>query len=413
MASTRKRETKDGKLFYEIRYRVSRESPELSMRWYPPAGWSQKVVDRELHKVAAEFERQCRAGEVISLREQKKQKAEEKALREAEEAKHITLKRFGADIFMPGKLAGTIGRKAIAESTRAFYDNALRVHIYPVFGDRKLIDITRADLEAFLLSKFNSKLAESSMTAIYITLKQLFDAALDTEAITSNPMLRVKKPRHDKTEKKSTVLPTYSVEEVQHILECLEHEPLKWRALVTLLIDTGCRRGEACGLRWKSVDFKTGCITIDSNLLYTPQKGVYNGTPKTAASVRTIDVSSEVLALLKQLRLEQVDTCVSPYVFSQDGKPEPMHPDSPTRYFKRFGKKYGIPDFHPHKLRHTFASIAITNRADIASVSEKLGHANKGITLKMYTHADPTSIKAAGDIFRNALKTKSDTAKQA
>ena len=70
-------------------------------------------------------------------------------------------------------------------------------------------------------------------------------------------------------------------------------------------------------------------------------------------------------------------------------------------------------DFHPHKLRHTFASIAITNGADIASVSEKLGHANKGTTLKMYAHADQESIRRASEIFRNALKKHDSQEKQA
>lgn len=55
-------------------------------------------------------------------------------------------------------------------------------------------------------------------------------------------------------------------------------------------------------------------------------------------------------------------------------------------------------------LGHTFASIAITNGADVASVSEKLGHSDKAVTLRMYTHADHESIKRAGDIFREALK---------
>ena len=81
-----------------------------------------------------------------------------------------------------------------------------------------------------------------------------------------------------------------------------------------------------------------------------------------------------------------------------------MHPQSPTRYFQTFGKRYGIPDFHPHKLRHSFASVAITNGADIASVSEKLGHSDKATTLQMYTHADAESMKRASNIFRDALK---------
>ncbi len=81
-----------------------------------------------------------------------------------------------------------------------------------------------------------------------------------------------------------------------------------------------------------------------------------------------------------------------------------MNPQSPTAYLKRFGKRYSIPDLHPHKLRHSFASVAITHGADIASVSEKLGHSDKSVTLRMYTHADAESIKRAGDIFRQAVE---------
>ena len=60
--------------------------------------------------------------------------------------------------------------------------------------------------------------------------------------------------------------------------------------------------------------------------------------------------------------------------------------------------------FRFHELRHTFASIAITNGADVASVSEKLGHSDKAVTLRMYTHADQESMKRASQIFRDALK---------
>ena len=59
---------------------------------------------------------------------------------------------------------------------------------------------------------------------------------------------------------------------------------------------------------------------------------------------------------------------------------------------------------HPHKLRHSFASFAITNGADVASVSEKLGHSDKAVTLRMSTHADEESMKRASQIFRDAIK---------
>ena len=81
-----------------------------------------------------------------------------------------------------------------------------------------------------------------------------------------------------------------------------------------------------------------------------------------------------------------------------------MHPQSPTRYFKKFGKKYGIPNFHPHLLRHSSASVAITNGADVVSVSERLGHSDTAVTLRMYAHANEESIRRAGQTVRDALR---------
>ena len=108
--------------------------------------------------------------------------------------------------------------------------------------------------------------------------------------------------------------------------------------------------------------------------------------------------------MYRELRLEQSREAISPFVFTQSNSPEPMHPQSPARYMQKLSAKCGVPDLHPHKLRHTFASIVITNGADVASVSEKLGHSDKAITLRMYTHADQESIRRASQIFRDALK---------
>ena len=76
MASTRIKTTKDGRRFYEIRVNMGRDKPQLASRWYVPDGWSQKAIDREIAKVAAEFERQCKSGEVISREEHKRREAE-------------------------------------------------------------------------------------------------------------------------------------------------------------------------------------------------------------------------------------------------------------------------------------------------------------------------------------------------
>lgn len=59
-----------------------------------------------------------------------------------------------------------------------------------------------------------------------------------------------------------------------------------------------------------------------------------------------------------------------------------MHPQTPTRYSKKFSQRYEVPGLHPHKFRHTSANLAITNGADVVSVSERLGHSDAAVTLR-------------------------------
>jgi site-specific recombinase XerD len=83
-----------------------------------------------------------------------------------------------------------------------------------------------------------------------------------------------------------------------------------------------------------------------------------------------------------------------------------MRPDSATKYFANLGKKYGIQDLHPHKLRHSFASIALTNGADVVTVSKLLGHADVSTTLRFYSHTSDEKRRRAAEIFQNALNEK-------
>ena len=393
MASTRKRTTKDGQIFYEIRVSRGRGKSYLTTRWYPPEGWSQKAIDRALAKESAAFERRCREGEVISRAEQKESDLQQK--REA--TKVQTLRQYGETVFMPAKSV------TMSENGRCAYQGSLNHWVYPTLGDLKMPDITSANISALLLSMQSKGKAHATGVKVYTILHSLFKMAYITDVVIINPMDKVERPKPRKGEIKDKDVEAYSAEDVQRIFRALENESLKWRTLMRLLIDTGIRRGECCGLQWKDIDYDAGTITIRGNLCCTPQKGIYLDTPK-SGKVRTIDVDPEIMELLRELRLEQAGHAISKYVFTQQNSPEPMHPQSPARYMQKFSQRYGIPGLHPHKLRHTFASIAITNGANVASVSEKLGHSDKAVTLRMYTHADQESMRRASQIFRDALK---------
>ena len=398
MPSVRRYETKDGRAYYLIRVRRGREKSALSRRWYVPDGWSQRAIDRELAKVAAEFEREAQAGEVIS-RAEKRQRA---ALEAAEAAKIVTLRQYGEKVFMPAKTL------TATENTRASFQGNLDKWVYPAIGDIKLPEITSAQISALLLDMQGKGKAHATVVKVYTILNSLFKMAYLSDMIARNPMDKVERPKPRKDEIKPQTAQAYTAQEVRDILTALEGEPLKWRAFIHLLIDTGVRRGEALAVQWEDIDFQENTILICRNLCYTPDKGIYLDTPKNGRC-RMVDVGEDTLQLLKQIREQQ--GAGGKYIFTQDNSLEPMHPTSPTHYFRQFANRNGIKDFHPHKLRHTFASVAITAGADVVSVSETLGHSDTAVTLRMYTHANDESRRRASRIFRDAIQkdTQKDT----
>ena len=307
MASTRQLTTKDGRVFYEITVSRGRGKSRLTKRWYPPDGWSKRAINRELASVAAEFERQSDAGEVVT-RAEKREKEAEKA---KEEAKILTLRQYGERVFMPAKTV------TMSENGRSNYQGNLNSRIYPVLGDIKLPEITPAQITALLLNVQMEGKSHSTVLKIYTILHSLFKMAYRGDMIERNPMDKVERPKPRKDEVKSTQPDALSAVEVNQVLTTLREEPLKWQALIHVLIDTGVRRGECCALRWENVDFKTGTLTISGNLCYTKDKGVYLDTPKNGKT-RTVYVGEDTLALLRQLRFQQDESTISEWVFTQE-----------------------------------------------------------------------------------------------
>lgn len=389
MASVKQKLDKDGNVVYQVQVSNGR-GRRVWRTFKPEPTWSKRTIQRELQRFAAELESQLESGEVLT-----RQEVEQKAATEAVEAAKVKiLRQYAEVVYLPEKAA------TVAEKTRASYAQLLEQHVFPVLGNVPMQDITAAMLKA-LLAGLPEHFAFASRVKVYAVLHGMFKAAVMDDTIDKNPMDKVLRPKQSKDAAVPTEHKAFTAEETRYILHCLDGEPLKWRAFILLLIDTGCRRGEACGLQWQAVDLDAGTITIERNLQYTADRGVYETLPK-SGKIRVVDISPDVVALLRELRRTQPITVR--WVFTQDDSPEPMHPDTPTRYFQRFGRRYGVEHFHPHKLRHTAASLAITNGADVVSVAARLGHADSSTTLRMYAHANEESIRRAGQTVRDALK---------
>ena len=366
----------------------------VTRSWRPEPGWSAKTIERELNKFKATLEKELASGKVLTRQEQ----IEHDRQAALEAAKIKTLRQYVDGVFMPRK------ELSFSENSKANYRQILDKHILPVLGAIPMGEVTPAMLDNLLLSFQKQGYAHSSCAKMHMILGGVFKMARKDSTISSNPMELVdcpsaRKDEHvqDESEK------AFTVQELTYILDCLRHEPLKWQAYVHLVSDTGLRRGEACGLQWADIDWKSSTITVRHNLQYTKSAGVYLTNPKNGKA-RTVDIGPEVIELLKQLRAAQSIKCISKFVFSQESSPEPMNPQTPTRYFKKLEKRYGIKDFHPHKLRHTSASISLTHGGDLVSVSQRLGHSDTAVTLRMYAHANEESIRKAGQAVRDALK---------
>ena len=416
MASYTARKNKAGEIVsYQIKVTRGRDKltgkqlTPFTTTYTPPNGWSKKMIERDLVRFMGEFEAACKRGEVLTKEEQKalaEQQAKQEQREKAEAESKPTFNQY-VELFLKEKAV------TLSPTTIQNYRKGLK-RAAEVFGEMKLEDIDHLKIKAFITdlqgsqrSRKNEKpLAHGTVGGYYTILHTLFESAVDNEVITSNPMARVKKPKPRKGEIKKEPV-SYSESEVAYIMECLNNEPLKWKALILFMIDSGCRRGEVAGLKWSEVDFKTGKVNICRNAQYTPEKGVYIGTPKTNQN-RDILINEPVLQVLREWKRQQTllyfgqGKSTDGFCFTQN-EGELLNPNTITGYVRDFGKRYSIKNLKPHALRHTMATIAIANGADIVSVSKRLGHCNPTVTLNVYSHANEEAQRRTAATLAEAL----------
>ena len=252
----------------------------------------------------------------------------------------------------------------------------------------------------------NTKLSPKTIQHYHRLISSILQTAVQWQVILYNPCERIKPPKAE--QKESRFLDDVEVLELFH---CLDKEAIQYKALITLLVYTGMRRGEILGLKWSDIDFNTQTINIQRAVLYLPNRGIFEDSTKTSSSQRIIKVADTALQLLKEYkkgqniqRLQCGDQWHNlNYIFtSWNGKP--MHPDSLTAWFKKFITKYNLPSVSIHSLRHTNASLLISNGVNITTVSKRLGHATTATTTKIYAHAIQSADEAACNTLQNILK---------
>ena len=426
MASVTERNLKDGSLVFEIRVSRGRDPvtgkqlTPFSKRYTPPRTWSTKKAQKQAQVEAAKFEAECKAGK-IKTKAQIRQEMEQQ--RKAEEEKRLdderipTFKKYVEILLEEMAVTNAAG-------TLENYDYVLR-RAGPIFNDYKMEDITPAMIKKYIVdfqangrNHFTGELVgHKTVLKHFIILHRIFASAVENDVIQVSPMEKLKrpKPRKDEVQKEAQV---YTEEEARYIISCLDQESLMWKALVMIMIDSGCRRGEVVGLMWDAVNLKTGEVKIFRNAQYTAGKGTYITTSKNRKN-RVLYLNPAVISVMKEWKLAQMKYMLAQgypmegFCFTRENG-KVLNPQAPTSYLARFGKKYGVENLHPHALRHTMATISIANGADIVSVSEKLGHSETSVTLDVYSHVNKQAQKRANQVLSQALySTQTDSKRHA
>ena len=297
------------------------------------------------------------------------------------------------------------------------YSRMLDICIIPMLGHLKLKDIKPIHIQRFVdslqdrethLDGTDGKLSPSTVRRYYTMVHSVLHSAYKLGLIGVNPADsdRITLP---KIEEQTTEI--FTDAELTQLLDCLESEPLQFKLLIHLAINTGCRRGELVGLKWSDINHSTGSLTVSrSNYKLTGDTEIKSKTTKTGKS-RNIMLPSYCLAMLRQFKAEQAQTQLllgdrwqgENWIFTQaDGKP--MYPTTPTQSFSKFLKRNGLAHKKFHALRHTSATLMLSNGTNIKNVATRLGHSQLKTTNR-YVHAVEQAEREAANTFETLLNT--------
>lgn len=278
-------------------------------------------------------------------------------------------------------------------------------------GSKKLKDIKPLDVQRALNTMEQEGISNSAMREALGRLRECMEFAVGNQMIASNPCLIVEVPWTYKKAKEEIAL---TQEEQNALLN--EVEDSWYKEMFYFMCLTGVRVGELGGLQWSDIDFSKKCITIRRSLSCSYCNGKKREmlvSPKTVNSTRQILFLGEMEEVLKsqkekqkRLKAELGERWRSGEEFSDlvftTGMGSPCSryivDKEVKKVIKRIREKEAvlavqeqrepkiIRDFHPHTLRHTFATRCFENRMEPKVVQSLLGHSSISITLNIYTH---------------------------
>lgn len=272
-------------------------------------------------------------------------------------------------------------------------------YIVPRLGSIRLASLRSSDIERFVADllrdgkvKANRRggLSPTSVRHIYAVLRRALDDAVRNELTPRNPAINTRLPRIERPD-----LKVWDRETLARFLAVAREAGDPMYPIWRLVAVTGMRRSEVHGLEWSAVDLVESTVSILRTRV-TVGGQMIESLPKTRAGRRTISIDPETRDSLARLRdaqeaqAERLAMPASRFVASNpDGAPMGRH-----ALVYRFGvavKRAGVPRCRFHDLRHTWATLRLSEGVPDHIVAGRIGHANANITRAIYAKYLPSA----------------------
>src|SRR5579864_189745 len=279
----------------------------------------------------------------------------------------------------------------VAETTLRQYERYWR-RMAPLLGFIRLQAVTREDVRrAYAQLKNKGGLGDGTIHSMHIMFHHALNDAVKDKLIHSNPASETHRSR---VRPQTDVL---SENELPGFYEACARD--QHGLYYICCLETGMRRGEGLGLRWRDVSFELGRISVHQEAVEVQHRTASGTTtevifkePKTLSGLRTIALEPETLELLKTHRAKQkklrtalgLEWTEDDLVFSRaDGRV--LVPGSMTTAFHTFAQRAGLPRISLHGLRRSFGAHATAGGMPHAILARALGHSRAGFTIATYS----------------------------
>ena len=258
----------------------------------------------------------------------------------------------------------------------------------------KLKDLKPYHIEGFYKSEYARGLSSNSVLKYHVLIRECLQYAFINDLVLVNVADKVKRPKVEKFKASF-----YDIKEIEKLFEVIQDNECKLPIMLTAMY--GFRRSEVLGLKWNAIDFANKLISVQHKVLETKIDGkreIYlSDKLKNQTSNRTLPLllQAEQLLLDKKNEIEKnkvllgknYDNRYLDYV-CVDNLGRLILPNRLTKNFIKILRKNNLRKIRFHDLRHSCASIMLSNGVPMKQIQEWLGHADFSTTANIYSHLD-------------------------